>query len=209
MGTKGKQTRDRILEIAERLILQRGFSGTAIEDIIKQARISKGGFFYHFDGKNDLAIGLLERYREEDALLFSGMFTRAEELSDDPLEQMLIFLKLLSEMMAKLEDLHPGCLVASFTYESQQVNDEVRALTAECVLDWRRLFQTQIDKINAHYEPAIEVSSEELADLLSSILEGGIIVSRALGNPAILEKQLLQYRAHVRMVYQMRQPRAA
>jgi AcrR family transcriptional regulator len=202
MGAKGKQTRERILEVAERLILQRGFAGTAIEDIIKEAAISKGGFFYHFDGKNDLAISLLERYREEDALLFSGMFARAEELSDDPLQQMLIFLKLLSETMAELEELHPGCLVASFTYESQQVNEQVRALTAECVLDWRRLFQRQIDKVNQRYQAATDVTSEALADMLSSIIEGGIVVSRALGNPDILVSQLLQYRSHVSLLYQ-------
>ena len=169
---------------------------------MNEAAISKGGFFYHFQGKNDLAVGLLQAYRENDALLFSGMFTRAEELSDDPLQQMLIFLKLLSETMASLETLHPGCLVASFTYESQQVNDEVRALTAACVLDWRHLFQQQIDKINQQYQAATDITSEELADMLSSIIEGGIIVSRALGNPDILVSQLLQYRNHVGLLYQ-------
>lgn len=209
MGNKGKQTRDRILRIAEQLILSRGIAGTAIEDIINQAAISKGGFFYHFDSKDDLALKLLERYREEEALMLSGIFDRAEELSDDPLQQMLIFLKLLSEALTNLEDVHPGCLVASFTYESQHVNDEVRALTAECVLDWRRLFQRQIDKINARYEPAIDVSSEDLADLLSSILEGGIVVSRALDKPEILVNQLMQYRMHVSMVYQAQPSRRA
>lgn len=68
----------------------------------------------------------MPRYREQDAFLFSGLFKRAEELTDDPLQQMLIFVKLLAEMMANLEGLHPGCLVDSFTYESHQVNEEVK-----------------------------------------------------------------------------------
>ncbi len=209
MGTKGKHTSERILEIAERLILQRGFTGTAIEDIIKEANISKGGFFYHFDSKNDLALKLLERYRREDMLLLSETFVRAEELSDDPLAQMLVFLKLLSESMGNLEEVHPGCLVASFTYESQQVNEQVRELTAECVLDWRRLFKRQIDKINKQYEPVVEVSSEDLADLLSSIIEGGIVVSRALDNSSILVNQLLQYRSYIGMIYKNQQAQNA
>lgn len=201
MGAKGQRTRDRILETAEALILQRGFAGTAIEDIISQAAISKGGFFYHFGGKNDLAVGLLERYREEDALLFGGLFDRARELSDDPLQQMLIFLKLLSETMANLEELHPGCLVASFTYESQQVNEQVRQLTAACIMDWRRIFKAQIERINEQYPARAEVDSTRLADMLSSIIEGGIIVSRALGNANILVDQLLEYRKHVSLLY--------
>lgn len=74
MATKGKATKDRLLDIAERHILQNGFAATSIEDLIKEAGITKGGFFYHFDGKNALAYALMQRYRERDALLFSGAF---------------------------------------------------------------------------------------------------------------------------------------
>lgn len=201
MGAKGEATRDRLLEIAERRILQQGFAGTSIDEIIKEAGITKGGFFYHFSSKDDLALGLLQRYKEQDALLFNGLFDRAGELTDDPLQQMLVFVKLLSETMADLEDLHPGCLVASFTYESQQVNQKVRDLTAESVMVWRELFEEHLKKIDGHYNMKTETSYAELADMLSSIIEGGIIVSRALGDPDILVRQLLQYRAHLRLLF--------
>jgi len=48
----------------------------------------------------------------------SRTLDRAEELDDDPLQLMLVSVKLLAEMMGELEGLHPGCLVASFTYDS-------------------------------------------------------------------------------------------
>lgn len=133
--------------------------------------------------------------------MFGGLFDRASELSDDPLQQMLIFLKLLSETMANLEDLHPGCLVASFTDESQQVNEQVRDITAECVLDWRRQFREYIENINCHYSSQVKTSAQELADMLSSIIEDGIIVSRELHDPDILVRQLLHYRSHISMLY--------
>lgn len=201
MGSKGAATRDKLLDIAEEHILQYGFAGTSIEDIISSAGISKGGFFYHYEGKNALAYALMARYRERDALIFSGFFQRAAELTDDPLQQMLVFVKLLAEMMEDLEDLHPGCLVASFTYESRQVNDEVRAITADSVMDWRRHFKTQIDLINDKYQAKTDSSSDDLADMLSTIIEGGIIVSRALDDPSILVKQLLEYRGYIQLLY--------
>jgi AcrR family transcriptional regulator len=201
MATKGEATKDRLLDIAERSILQNGFAATSIDDLIKEAGITKGGFFYHFDGKNALAYALMKRYRERDAFLFSGLFKRAEELTDDPLQQMLVFVKLLAEVMADLEGLHPGCLVASFTYESHQVNDEVRQITADSVMDWRRLFREQLDKINARYTANSDTSSDDLADMLSTIIEGGIIVSRALNDPSILVKQLLEYRSYIKLLY--------
>ncbi len=201
MATKGEATKDRLLDIAERHFLQNGFAATLIEDLIKEAGITKGGFFYHFDGKNALAYALMQRYRERDAFLFSGLFKRAEELTDDPLQQMLVFVKLLAEMMENIEGLHPGCLVVSFTYESHQVNEEVRKITADSVRDWRRLFREQLDKINASYTANSDTTSDDLADMLSTIIEGGIVVSRALNDPSILVKQLLEYRSYIQLLY--------
>lgn len=189
------------MDIAEKHILLSGFAATSIEVIINEAGITKGGFFYHFDGKHALAYALMQRYREQDAFLFSSMFERAEELTDDPLQQMLIFVKLLAEMMENLEGLHPGCLVASFTYESHQVNEAVRAITADSVKDWRRLFRQQIDKINERYTPKMASNSDDLADMLSTIIEGGIVVSRAVHDRHILVRQLLEYRNYLSLLY--------
>lgn len=66
---------------------------------------------------------------------------------------MLVFVKFLAEMMDDLEGLHPSCLVAAFTYESHHVNKKVRAITADSVKDWRKLFKHQIEKINKDYTP--------------------------------------------------------
>jgi len=201
MTTKGKATKEKLMDIAEKHILANGFAATSIKALITEAGITKGGFFYHFDGKNALACALMQRYREQDAFLFSSLFKRAEELTDDPLQQMLVFIKLLAEMMDNLEGLHPGCLVASFTYESHQVNEEVRAITADSLKDWRKFFKMQIEKINASYTPKSETSSENLADLLSTIIEGGIVVSRAVNNPEILGQQLMEYRTYIHLLY--------
>jgi AcrR family transcriptional regulator len=201
MADKGDATKKKLMDIAEKHILMSGFAATSIDVIISEAGITKGGFFYHFDGKHALAYALIQRYREQDELLFSGLFHRAEELSNDPLQQMLIFVKLLSEMMDDIEGLHPGCLVASFTYESQQVNREVSAIVADSVKDWRRLFRTQIEKIHLKYQPKIAVSSDDLADMLSTIIEGAIIVSRAVDDPKILVRQLLEYRNYLALLY--------
>ncbi len=201
MTTKGEATKEKLMNIAERHFLMSGFAATSIEVLINEAGITKSGFFYHFDGKNDLVCALMHRYREQDALLFSGLFERAEELTDDPLQQMLVFVKLLAEMMEDLEGLHPGCLVASVTYESDQVNEEVRGITADSVKDWRRLFKEQIEKINSQYTPKSESTSDDLADMLSTIMEGGIVVSRAVNDPDILVKQFLEYRTYLRLLY--------
>ena len=60
MSQKSENTRDRIVEAAEGLIMGQGFAGTSIDDILKSAGLTKGAFFHHFKGKADLARVLVD-----------------------------------------------------------------------------------------------------------------------------------------------------
>ena len=107
----------------------------------------------------------------------------------------------MPEAMADLPGAHPGCLVASFTYEAQQFDDEVQELNAQGVLSWRRIFLEHFEKVLEKYPMKIEKPLEELADMLSSVIEGGIIMSKVLNDGQILPNQLLQYRNYIRLVF--------
>lgn len=198
---RGADRREKILEVAESIILKKGFSATSIEDILEQAHITKGGFFYHFPGKAELARALMERYLVEDEKLFTGLIERAIELTEDPLQQYLLFLNLLAETMENLEDVHPGCLVASFTYESQQVDDVVKGLVNESIIGWRGIFGRQLEKIVEIYGSPNNQDLDELADMLSSIIEGGIILSQVLEDKMALVRMIRQYRNYVRIMF--------
>ncbi len=59
---RGSDTREKLLEVAERAVLEKGFAATSIEELISAVGITKSGFFYHFKGKGELAKALLQRY---------------------------------------------------------------------------------------------------------------------------------------------------
>jgi len=99
---KGSDTRERILEVAEAAVFEKGFAGTSIEEVIAAVGITKSGFFYHFKDKNELAKALLIRYVEREDALFDDLFARADELNEDPLHGFLVGLKMMSELMADL-----------------------------------------------------------------------------------------------------------
>jgi len=201
MQTRANSSRERILSTAEAIILEHGFAGTTIEDIIDKAAITKGGFFYHFEGKLHLARALVERYIELDSKIFLEMSDRADSLSEDPLQRTLIFLNLFTEMVAGMTAVHPGCLVASFTYETQQFDDEIRQLMEQGMLDWRAMIARRLDEIIALYPPRTEVSVDDLADMFSSTLEGGIILARIYGDNRALIAQVQAYRTHLRLLF--------
>jgi TetR/AcrR family transcriptional regulator, transcriptional repressor for nem operon len=198
---RGNDTRDRILEIAEAAVLAKGFAGTSIEELIAAVGITKSGFFYHFRDKGQLAKAMLLRYLDRDKALLDDMFRRADELNEDPLHGFLVGLKMFAEMMANLPEVHPGCLAASFCYQDQLFNREIRELNASGMLAWRTRFRERLNLIARRYPPRQEVDLDALADMISTLVEGGLILGRALNDVTILPRQVLLYRDFVRVVF--------
>ncbi|MBB3976068.1 AcrR family transcriptional regulator [Rhizobium azooxidifex] len=198
---KGDETRARILQVAEAAVLAKGFGATSIEELITETGITKSGFFYHFHDKNELAKALLERYLENDNRIYDEIFGRAHELADDPLQAFLLGLKLLSEQLADLPNGHPGCLVAVMCVHERAFDRGIQEINRQAALAWRSRFRAMFTEIMDVYEPREPLDPDQLADMVSTVLEGGIVMSKALREPKSLPDQLLVLRAFVRMLF--------
>ncbi|MFN3461905.1 MAG: TetR/AcrR family transcriptional regulator [Oceanibaculum sp.] len=193
--------REKILELAEEAVLAKGFAATSIDELVAGAGITKSGFFYHFRDKNALAKAMILRYLDRDRELLDDLFRRADELNEDPLHGFLVGLKMFAELMADLPDNYPGCLAASFCYQDQLFDAEIRDLNAKGMLDWRQRFRIRFEAIASRYPPREPVDMEALADMATVLVEGGLILGRALQDSSILPRQILVFRDYVRLVF--------
>lgn len=193
--------RERLLEVAEASVLEKGFDATSIDELIAAVGITKSGFFYHFRDKTELARVLLVRYIDRENEMFDVLFGRADELSDDPLHGFLVGLKMLAELVADLPNGHPGCLIAAYCYQDRLFDQQVRDLNEQSVLLWRKRFRARLDRIAERYPPRIPVDLDDLADMLSAVADGGIILSKVLRDPMALPRQILLYRDFVKAVF--------
>ena len=196
-----RDTRERILEVAEAAVLAKGFAATSIDEVIAAIGITKSGFFYHFRDKAELAKAMLLRYLDRDQALLDDLFSRADELNEDPLHGFLVGLKMFAEMMADLPMNYPGCLAASFAYQDTLFNAEVCKLNADGMLAWRRRFRARFDLIAEKYPPRQAVDFDALADMATALVEGGIILGRVFKDNDALPQQILLYRDFVRGIF--------
>src|SRR5947207_4259423 len=56
-----KDTRSRILDVAEELFSEQGFDRVSVRDITKKARVNLAAINYHFGSKEDLVAAIFER----------------------------------------------------------------------------------------------------------------------------------------------------
>lgn len=198
---KGLETRTRIMDIAQDAVLAKGFDATSIDEIVAAAEITKGGFFYHFPDKTALARALLERYISEEDKIFDDLFDRATALTDDPLQALLVGLKLFAEMLSDLPQGHPGCLIAAAAYQDRLFDAEIQDLNRRAMLAWRIRFRGVFDDIAAIYPLRDAIDLDDLADMLTVSVEGGIIISKVMLDPKALARQVLLVRSYLKLLF--------
>lgn len=201
MPRNGTKTKTKILDAAHALVMGHGLSGTSIDMVLEKAEITKGAFFYHFKTKADLARVLVERYAEQDAAHLETQLGRAEKLSRDPLQQVLIFIGLLQEEVEQVSEPGGGCLIASFIYQFEELDPEIHQISAEALLHWRRRLGDKFAEIIHQYPPRLPVEPQDLADNLVSAFEGAFVMMRVLQEPTQLSQQLAHYRNYIELLF--------
>lgn len=200
--TKGEATREKLLAATERAVLDKGFVATSIDELIAEVGITKSGFFYHFRDKNELALAMLERYIKADLNELSAYKARAAELTDDPLQRLLIMLKLYAELLDGVTPERSGCVAASMAYQENQVSRQVAARMRELVLEWRRHFRSMIDDVVAQYPPRDQVDLDTVADMCAGVLQGSVVLAKMLKDQRVMGQQVMALRSYIKLLFQ-------
>jgi len=204
MSRKGEVTRQRILDAAQAMILSRGYAGTSLDYLINSLGLTKGAFFHHFDSKSDLARHLIRRFSDDGVNLFKDIQARAEKLSDDPLQQVLIIIGLYSELFEGLTEPYPGCLLAAYVYEMQLFDEDLKPIINEEFLLVRKELAALFKRIQKQYPPRAEFDPVALADMFMSTFEGAFVMSKSLNEPDVTVQQLKLYKTFIETLFSSR-----
>jgi TetR/AcrR family transcriptional repressor of nem operon len=193
MPRDGGPTRERILQVAERLMTDQGYNATSVDQVIAESSSSKGAFFHHFSSKADLAVQLVERYVAADlAHLDAGL--KATAGIEDPAERVVAFLRYYEDEADELMAAQTGCLFATVLAERQFTGTEMNRQIARSQEAWRRETVDLLRPAFARCRPPIDVDADALADHLFTTFEGGFILCRALQDPSAMADQLRVFR---------------
>jgi AcrR family transcriptional regulator len=109
--SRGSESRDAILRAARRLFAQRGYQGTSLASIAKDAQLSQPGLLHHYPSKADLLLAVLASRDSESLRLSSpknagkgigiidGLGALVEHNQSDP-QSVRLFSTLLGEALA-------------------------------------------------------------------------------------------------------------
>jgi TetR/AcrR family transcriptional repressor of nem operon len=189
--------RTRLIASAMRAIRAQGYAATSVEDICREAGLTKGAFFHHFESKEDLAVAAAARFSDMAVRLFGEAPYR--ELAD-PLDRLLGYIDfrsaildgpipeftcLLGTMVQEAYDTHPAIRRACDTYISVHIADVTK----------------DVEAAKALYAPRAEWSAESLAAYTQAVLQGAFILAKAKGGPKIACECVAHLRRYIEQLF--------
>ncbi|MDR3403656.1 MAG: TetR/AcrR family transcriptional regulator [Chthoniobacter sp.] len=135
-------TKERILDAAEEIMLQKSFHSVGLNEILSAVKVPKGSFYHYFQSKEQFGVELLKHY-VADASVFKRKALLSTELSEDPAERLAAYYDLaIANLMGN--SCQCSCLVAKLASEVATFSDDMRAVLADGMREWRGFLEKLI-----------------------------------------------------------------
>jgi len=173
-------THERIVEVASRVIRRSGYDGTGVADIMKEAGLTHGGFYAHFDSREALLAEAADLARAE-ALGWTAQFFEAASEGRG--------LRALTQAYLSDEHLNGverGCAVSALGSEMHRQAPEVRHVATRHIQQLIDMVANQIAKEGA---AGAGRAAQEEAIVRISAMVGTVVLARAVDDP-VLAKSL-------------------
>jgi AcrR family transcriptional regulator len=184
------ETKKRILNVAFRLFHEQGYNATSVSTILREAEVNSGSLYHFFPSKEALLSGVLEHALGE---LHPRVMAHVEQVAD-PIERIFALLARYRAGM-QMMSCRMGCPVGNLALEVADDFPEARRLIDQNFNNWTRFIKRWLDEAGNRL-PA-DVDREQLAKFVLTVMEGGIMQSRAAGHLGPYDESVAQFRAYI------------
>lgn len=169
LSNASKDTQKRILDIAEQLLLTRGFNAFSYQHISSALGVRNAAVHYHFPHKTDLGVALVQRYRRRFARFMEA------HASLDPLQQLEGYFELTDAYFQQDEQICPsGILTTEYHTLPEEIQLEASAFITE-MRDWAKTIARRGQDEGVMTYPG---SPEAMGEVMFAALQGGLQLAR-------------------------------
>jgi TetR/AcrR family transcriptional repressor of nem operon len=167
---KPTNTAQRILDIAERLVQERGFNSFSYADIARELGITTASLHYHFPGKAELGQALIDRYAER--------FSTALSQIDAELPEARAKLEAYADLYAEVLRGRRMCMCGILAAEYQTLPEPMRASVIRFFDDNQAWLAGVLAQGLQDDTLIVAGSIDETAQSILGTLEGAMLVAR-------------------------------
>ena len=183
----------KLLDAALHVIRAQGYAGSSVDDICRAAGVTKGSFFHHFKGKDDLALAATEHWTGITGNLFeSAPFRRAA----DPRERVLAYLDFRAALVeGDLPDF--TCLLGTMVQETYSTHPDIRDACNRAILFHARTVEADLIEAKRLYAPKAKWEPLDVALFAQAAIQGAFILAKAQHDAGAARRAIAHLRQYV------------
>ena len=189
--------RIRLLDAAMQVIRAKGYSATTVDDICREAGLTKGAFFHHFKSKEDLAVAAAAHF----AQMADGLFgTAPYREAADPLDRLLGYIDFRAAIM---DGPIPAftCLLGTMVQEAYDTHPAIRRACDTYIGAHAAGVAQDIEAAKALYAPQATWSAQSLALHTQAVLQGAFVLAKAQGGPEVARACVAHLRRYIEFLF--------
>jgi TetR/AcrR family transcriptional repressor of nem operon len=163
---------ERIVGAAARAIRRSGYNGTGVADIMKEAGLTHGAFYAHFESREAMLAEAADRAGAESNALAASVIAAV------PSDQALQALMQVYLSKEPLESRETGCPISALGSEMPRQSPEVRSAAT-------RRIKEMIDLVARQFPDWGRPSAHERALVTVATMVGTLILARAVNDSAL------------------------
>ncbi|WP_043634002.1 TetR/AcrR family transcriptional regulator [Desulfovibrio sp. TomC] len=172
-------SKETLLQVGLDLVWSRGFNGTGVEAILKEAKIPKGSFYNFFSSKEEFSLAVIDKFVASRSAVLSPI------LNDASLPALERVKKSFETIIATFEEsgCYKGCLLGNLGQEMSDQYESVRQRLELSLQLWeKRVSDVLIQAQNDSSIPAyIDVAM--LAENMIASFQGAVLRSKIKKSP--------------------------
>ncbi|MGZ5051325.1 MAG: TetR family transcriptional regulator C-terminal domain-containing protein [Methylobacter sp.] len=168
---KKQINRENLLNQGVSLLMEQGYHGTGLKEILDAVKIPKGSFYNYFESKEHFCVEVIQHYIEPFIKQLSGHLQQSE---GDALGALRRY---FDENIAELEkaDFKGGCLLGNLMGEIGDTSDSCRESLNAAVNRYRDLLQSGLEQAQRQGTVRTDKPAREMADLLANSWQGALL----------------------------------
>lgn len=196
-----RNVRSCLLDAATKLIREKGFTATSVDELCAAAGVTKGAFFHHFASKEALGVAAANNWAETTSALFASA---PYHLPADPLDRVFAYLDFRRDLVSD-EIAAFTCLVGTMVQEVHGTSPAIRQACEASIFGHAQSLVPDITAALAAHNVR-GVQPIDLALHFQAVLQGGFILSKASGDPAHAKASVAHLKAYVAMLCEVPLP---
>lgn len=186
------ETKQRLIVAGLRLMLERGYHGLGLNDLLAETGVPKGSFYHHFESKEDFALQVLDAYVANVHAMLESALSDADH---PPLERVRSFFEGVRDAYAA--EGYLGCFLGALGQELSGASEIFRVRIEGCVHAIASRIARCLEEARARGDLPADTDPVQMADVLVDAWEGAAFRTRLVRNGRPLDAVLDFYFAAV------------